>query len=36
MRAAAGVNEPDLLFRNIVLGEAIKLFDYKKIVCMRY
>jgi carbamoyl-phosphate synthase large subunit len=36
MRAAAGINEPDLLFRNIVLGEAIRLDDYKKLVCMRY
>jgi carbamoyl-phosphate synthase large subunit len=36
MRAAAGINEPDLLFRNVVLGEPIKLDEYKKLVCMRY
>jgi hypothetical protein len=36
MRAAAGINEPDLLFRNIALGELINLDEYKKLVCMRY
>jgi carbamoyl-phosphate synthase large subunit len=36
MRAAAGINEPDLLFRNFTLGESIKIHDYKKLVCMRY
>jgi len=36
MRAAAGINEPDLLFRNIALGEFIKIDEYKKLVCMRY
>ena len=36
MRAAAGINEPDLLFRNFVLDESIKIDDYEKLVCMRY
>lgn len=36
MRAVAGINEPDLNYRNAVLGEKIKLDTYKKLVCMRY
>lgn len=36
MRAAAGVNEPDIVFRNAVLGEEIKVNSYERLVCMRY
>ncbi len=36
MRAVAGVNEPDILFRNVVLGERVKVTEYQKIVAMRY
>jgi len=36
MRAHAGINEPDLLFRNMILGESAKFRSYKKMVCMRY
>jgi carbamoyl-phosphate synthase large subunit len=36
MRAAAGVNEPDIVFRNAVLGEEIKIDRYEPLVCMRY
>jgi carbamoyl-phosphate synthase large subunit len=36
MRAAAGVNEPDVVFRNAVLGEEIKVDSYERLVCMRY
>jgi carbamoyl-phosphate synthase large subunit len=36
IRAVAGVNEPDLVFRNFVLGEKIKISSYQKFVCMRY
>ena len=36
MRAAAGVNEPDTVFRNKVLGEEIKIDSYERLVCMRY
>ncbi|MDA4118594.1 MAG: ATP-grasp domain-containing protein [Thaumarchaeota archaeon] len=36
MRAVAGVNEPDITFRNAVLGEKIKVEGYKKMICMRY
>jgi carbamoyl-phosphate synthase large subunit len=36
MRAAAGVNEPDLVFRNAVLGEEVKVDSYERLVCMRY
>jgi carbamoyl-phosphate synthase large subunit len=36
MRAAAGVNEPDIVFRNTVLGEEVKVDRYERLVCMRY
>jgi carbamoyl-phosphate synthase large subunit len=36
MRAVAGVNEPDILYRNFVLGEAIEVRKYQKLVSMRY
>lgn len=36
MRSVAGVNEPDIVYRNAVLGEEIKLKEYKRLVCMRY
>ncbi len=36
MRSIAGVNEPDIVYRNTVLGEEIKLKEYKRLVCMRY
>jgi carbamoyl-phosphate synthase large subunit len=36
LRAVAGINEPDIVFRNMVLGENIKMKEYKKLVCMRY
>lgn len=36
LRAVAGINEPDMVFRNLILGENIKTREYKKLVCMRY
>lgn len=36
LRAIAGVNEPDLVFRNLRLGEGIRIEDYQKLVCLRY
>jgi carbamoyl-phosphate synthase large subunit len=36
MRAVAGVNEPDILFRNFVLGEEISVREYQSLVSMRY
>ncbi|HJT10619.1 MAG TPA: ATP-grasp domain-containing protein [Candidatus Nitrosotalea sp.] len=36
LRAVAGINEPDVLFRNMVLGEDIKIDGYQRLVCMRY
>ena len=36
MRSAAGINEPDIVFRNAVLGEDIKVDIYQKLMCMRY
>lgn len=36
LRATAGVNEPDVVFRNVLLNEKIKIVDYRKLMCMRY
>ena len=36
IRAVAGINEPDIVFRNFVLGEEIRIDTYQKLVCMRY
>ncbi|HUU48883.1 MAG TPA: ATP-grasp domain-containing protein [Nitrosopumilaceae archaeon] len=36
IRATAGVNEPDIIFRNNILDEEIMVNDYQKLVCMRY
>jgi carbamoyl-phosphate synthase large subunit len=36
MRSAAGINEPDIVFRNTVLGEDIKINGYQRLVCLRY
>ena len=36
MRAVAGVNEPDILYRNAVLGEDVRVKEYQKLVAMRY
>ena len=36
MRSAAGVNEPDIVFRNTFLNDDIEVKEYKKLVCMRY
>jgi carbamoyl-phosphate synthase large subunit len=36
IRAVAGVNEPDILYRNAVMGEEIRVENYEKLVCLRY
>jgi carbamoyl-phosphate synthase large subunit len=36
MRAYAGINEPDLLYRNVIFSENPRITSYKKLVCMRY
>lgn len=36
MRAAAGVNEPDLLYRNVILSEDLRITSHKKLLSMRY
>ena len=36
IRAAAGVNEPDILFRNNVLNERVRVMEYEKMLCLRY
>lgn len=36
LRAVAGINEPDIIFRNIALKEEPREEGYKRLVCMRY
>ena len=36
LRAVAGINEPDIVYRNSLLDEKIKIDSYQKLVCMRY
>lgn len=36
LRAVAGINEPDIVFRNFVLGEKIRADSYQRLMCMRY
>ena len=36
IRAAAGVNEPDIVFRNWVLGQEVRMEGIRKLVCLRY
>jgi carbamoyl-phosphate synthase large subunit len=36
IRAVAGVNEPDIVFRNTILKEEINVKTYRKLFCMRY
>ena len=36
IRAAAGINEPDILFRNNVLDERVRVTEYEKMLCLRY
>ncbi len=36
MRSVAGINEPDIVIRNFVNGEKIRMFDYKSLLCLRY
>jgi carbamoyl-phosphate synthase large subunit len=36
MRAVAGVNEPDIVFRNVLNNENVQIHSYRKLVCIRY
>jgi carbamoyl-phosphate synthase large subunit len=36
LRAVAGVNEPDLVFRNLLLGESMHVEHYERLVCLRF
>jgi carbamoyl-phosphate synthase large subunit len=36
IRAVAGVNEPDIIFRNTLNNEDLAIGTYRKLVCMRY
>ena len=36
LRAVAGINEPDIVFRNMVSGDDIRIERYEKLACMRY
>jgi carbamoyl-phosphate synthase large subunit len=36
MRAVAGINEPDIVLRNIFMNEEFNETKYKRLLCMRY
>ena len=36
MRTVAGVNEPDIMVRNVLFNDDIKTQDHKPLVCFRY
>jgi carbamoyl-phosphate synthase large subunit len=36
IRAVAGVNEPDIMYRNFALGEKVHVSSYEKLACFRY
>ena len=36
MRAVAGINEPDIIVRNVLYNEKIKIDKYSHLICMRY
>jgi carbamoyl-phosphate synthase large subunit len=36
MRTVAGINEPDIVIRNTLFDEEIKLTNYKSLLCLRY
>jgi carbamoyl-phosphate synthase large subunit len=36
IRAVAGINEPDIVFRNTILKEETNIKTYRKMFCMRY
>ncbi|HEY7079906.1 MAG TPA: ATP-grasp domain-containing protein [Nitrososphaeraceae archaeon] len=36
MRAVAGINEPDIILRNLFMNQENRAREYKKLLCMRY
>ncbi len=36
LRTVAGINEPDIIIRNFIYDEAIKISNYQALVCFRY
>jgi carbamoyl-phosphate synthase large subunit len=36
LRAVAGINEPDIVVRNTLFGENIKITGYRSLICLRY
>jgi carbamoyl-phosphate synthase large subunit len=36
MRTVAGINEPDIMIRNILFKEEVKIENHRQLVCMRY
>src|SRR5215204_1832226 len=36
IRAVAGINEPDIVFRNTILEEEVNIKTYRRLFCMRY
>ncbi|MBA3978378.1 MAG: ATP-grasp domain-containing protein [Nitrosopumilus sp.] len=36
MRTVAGINEPDIVARNTIFDEYVKITDYQSLLCLRY
>lgn len=36
MRTVAGINEPDIMIRNIIFKEKLNIKNHRQLVCMRY
>jgi carbamoyl-phosphate synthase large subunit len=36
MRTVAGINEPDIVIRNTLFDEEIKITNYQSLLCLRY
>ena len=36
LRTVAGINEPDIVVRNTLFGENIKITEYRSLICLRY
>ncbi len=36
MRTVAGINEPDIISRNTIFDEDVKVTDHQSLICLRY
>jgi carbamoyl-phosphate synthase large subunit len=36
LRTVAGINEPDIVVRNTLFGDIIKIMEYRSLICLRY